>query len=76
MYNRTMKLKAREQIKTLLVARKMTISELADLLTKNIGKKYTAASLSAKMIRGSLSYNEMLIICDILDYKINFISQI
>lgn len=71
-----MKLKAREQIKTLLVARNMTISELAYLLTKTIGKKYTAASLSAKMIRGSLSYNEMLIICDILNYKINFISQI
>ena len=71
-----MNLKVREQIKTLLVARKSTLTELAALLTKETGKKYTAASLSAKMIRGSLSYNEVLIICKILDYKIEFVPLI
>ena len=69
-------LEAREQIKLLLSLRKMTITELARDLTQVTGKHYTPASLSAKMIRGTLSYNEMLKICEILDYKIDISSLI
>ena len=71
-----MKLEAREQIKLLLSLRKTTLTELARYLTEETGKKYTPASLSAKMIRGTLSYNEMLKICEILDYKIDIVSLI
>ena len=45
-------------------------------LTQVTGKHYTPASLSAKMIRGTLSYNEMLKICEILDYKIDIVPLI
>ena len=54
----------------------MTITELAQELSSITKKHYTPASLSAKMIRGSLSYNEMLKICEILDYKIDIVSLI
>ena len=52
------------------------MTKLAKLMTEKTGEKYTLSNLSAKMIRGSLSYNEMLLICDILDYKIDFTSLI
>ena len=71
-----MRLEAREQIKLLLSLRKMTITELASELTKLTGKQYTTGRLSAKMIRGTLSFNEMLSICDILEYRIDFTSTI
>lgn len=71
-----MRIEAREQIKLLIGTRGLTMTKLAKLMTEKTGEKYTLSNLSAKMIRGSLSYNEMLLICDILDYKIDFTSLI
>ena len=71
-----MRINAREQIKLLLGTRGLTMTNLARLLTEKTGEKYTISNLSAKMIRGSLSYNEMLTICEILDYTIEFKSLI
>ena len=72
MYNISMSIDARKQIKSLLATRGMTIKELAVILSKRTGKSYTSASISGKFQRGSLSYNEMLSICEILDYQIEF----
>jgi len=71
-----MRIEAREQVKLLIGTRGLTMTKLAKLMTEKTGEKYTLSNLSAKMIRGSLSYNEMLLICDILDYKIDFTSLI
>ena len=71
-----MSVEAREQIKLLLGTRGMTITKLAKILSERTGEKYTISNLSAKMIRGTLSYNEVLTICDILDYEIDFKSLI
>ena len=71
-----MRVEAREQIKLLLGTRGMTITKLAKILTERTGEKYTISNLSAKMIRGTLSYNEVLTICDILNYEIEFKSLI
>jgi len=71
-----MRVKAREQIKLLLGTRGMTMTKLTGVMTKRTGEKYTISNLSAKMIRGTLSYNEMLTICEILDYSIEFKSLI
>ena len=40
--------------------------------TEKTGKKYTSDGLSHKLNRGRLTYDEMLIITEILDYEINF----
>ena len=67
-----MKVKVREQVKSLLATQGMTITDLAPLLAEATGDYYTPASLTAKLQRGSLSYNEMLEICEILGYDIEF----
>jgi len=67
-----MRVEAREQIKLLLGTRGMTMTKLAEVMTERTGDKYTISNLSAKMIRGTLSYNEVLTICEILDYQIEF----
>lgn len=71
-----MRIEAREQIKLLTSTRGKNLTILAKDLSEKTGKHYTQASLSAKMIRGTLSYNEVLTICEILDYEIEFKSKI
>jgi hypothetical protein len=67
-----MELQAREQIKSLLAQRGKTMKELAQELSLRLNKTYLPDSLSHKLRRGSISYNEMLIIFDILGYKLIF----
>lgn len=71
-----MRIEAKEQIKSLLAIRGVSITALAEKLTNYTGKKYTLASLLAKLKRGTLSYNEVLTICEILDYEIEFKSLV
>ena len=67
-----MKLQAKELIKIFVSQRALTIKKLADLLTEKTGKKYTQGSLSHKINRGTISYNEVLLIAEILNYKLNY----
>lgn len=67
-----MRIEVREQIKLLVSTRGKNLTILANELSEKTGKQYTPASLSAKLIRGSLSYNEVLTICEILNYAIEF----
>lgn len=71
-YNFSMDLLAREQIKILLAQEKLNQKELAAMITEKTGKICLPNSLSQKMRRGTLSYNEMLTIAKILGYKIEF----
>lgn len=65
----------RIQVKTLLAQRAMTIKDLAEKLTKFSGKTYSPNGISQRLGRGSLTYNEMLQIAEILGYKIEFIDK-
>ena len=67
-----MKLQAKEQIKTLLAQENMKLKDLAQLLSEKTGKKWTPNSLSQKLRRGTLTYNETLLIAEILGYNIQF----
>ncbi len=66
-------MQVKEQIKILLIERKMKLRELAEKLTELTRRKYTENSLSQRLGRGSITYNEVLAISSILDYKIQFI---
>ena len=71
-YNLTMEVKyAREVLKLFLMKNNLSMTKLADMLSKN-GKKIYQQSLSAKLINGTLRYNEMVDICAILGYEIEF----
>lgn len=65
-----MSLKVREQIKSLLAERGITMKAAAQLLSEKTNKKYSLANLSSKLKRGTLTYNEFLQIIEILGYKI------
>lgn len=67
-----MKLKAKEQIKVLLSQENIMQKDLVKMLAKEMGKNYLPTSLSQKLSRGTISYNEVLLIADILGYDIEF----
>lgn len=70
-----MNLKVREKIKSILAENGMTITQMANLLTEKTGKKCTLANLSSKLVRGTLTYNDVVLLADNLGYKIEFIKE-
>ena len=62
---------AREVVKILLMKNKVSLSKLARMLSTE-DKKVYQQSLSAKLINGTLKYNEMVQICELLGYEIDF----
>ena len=67
-----MRLSAKEIIKVLLNREKVLQKDLVNLLTEKTGKKYTSGSLSQKISRKTISYDEVSLIADILGYDIEF----
>lgn len=66
------KMPSRETVKILLFKRNMTITNLAVKMTELTGQKYTRQSLSSKISRSSLKFDEIEIIAKILNYKVIF----
>lgn len=62
---------AREVVKILLMQNNLSLSKLARMLSSD-DKKVYQQSLSAKLINGTLKYNEMVQICELLGYEIEF----
>lgn len=70
-----MRLKAKEIIKVLLSRKHIKQKDLAENLTQQTGKKYTQGSLSQKISRGTISYDEVALIAEIAGYDINFVEK-
>ena len=68
-----MSMKVREQVKSLLASKNVSMKELCKLLSEKYGKEYSLPNFSGKLKRGTVTYNEVLIIAEILGYKINFV---
>ena len=71
-----MRLKVKEQIKVLLSQEGITQKELAKMLSEKTGHKYSQTNISQKMSRGSLTYNEVMVIAEILGYGIQFVKEV
>lgn len=67
-----MKLLVREQIKTLLAQEGVMLKELAAMITERTGKNCAPNVLSRKLSHGTLSYNETVMIAELLGYEISF----
>lgn len=67
-----MGIKVREQIKSLLGVKGVTMKDVAQMLSLKTNKNYSLANLSSKLKRGTLSYNEVLMIIDFLGFEIEF----
>ncbi len=61
---------SRETVKILLLKRNMTITKLAEKMTEATGRKYSRQSLSSKISRSALKYDEVELIAKILNYNI------
>ena len=62
----------REQIKALLAQENLKMKDLAAKMQEKTGKSYSLQNLSHRLKRGTVTYNEVLLISEILGYKINF----
>ena len=60
----------RDEVKIMLVSKRMTITQLAEKMSELSGKPYSQSLLSHKLINESLKYTEMKMICKILGYRI------
>ena len=60
----------REFVKILLAKECITLTELAKLATSKGTKKYSVDSLSHKMRRGSLDFNDVEMFANLLGYEI------
>lgn len=67
-----MRLRAKELIKTLLLQKGVKQKDLVNKLSEITGRKYTPSSFSHKIGNGTISYNEVLLITEILGYEIDF----
>ncbi len=65
-------LTAREQVKFLLLKEKMTVTELAREMSVYKKKHWSRQALSSKLSRGTLRYDEVTAIAEILGYEIDF----
>lgn len=63
---------AKEVLTLILMKEKLSITQLAKKLSDFTGKKVYQQTLSSKLIKGTLKFNEMITICDILGYEIDF----
>lgn len=61
-----------EDIKILLLKKHMTMRKLAEEMTRRAEKKMLTSSLSQKLSKGTLRFNELKLICEILGYTIEY----
>lgn len=65
----------RNQIKSLLALKCITLKQLAKMMTEKTGEIYTQQSISHKLRRESLSLKEADIIANLIGYEIIFIEK-
>ncbi len=65
-----MKFYAKELVRLLLTKEDITQKELAEMMTKKSGKKYEPSGLSRKLNQGTITFNEVVFIADILGYEL------
>ncbi len=62
----------KEDVKMLLAKEACTMTKLAEEMTRLSGKKYTMKSISDKLARRTLQYEEFLLILKVLKYEIEY----
>ena len=63
------------ELKKILLDVNVSLTELADALSKKLNKHYSMQNLSNKLRNETISHREMLIIADILGYDLKFIRR-
>lgn len=63
---------ANKDIRKLLLEENKTIKQLADMASQIAGKSITQYSISQKLNRNSMKYDEVQFLAGVLGYKIEF----
>jgi hypothetical protein len=63
------------EIKFLLSNKGLTLTYLAEQLEKKLKKPYSIANLSNKLRKGSITFEEIKLIADILGYEVKFVEK-
>lgn len=66
-------MRVRKDIKMLLLENDMSITDIAKEITKRTGKNISRSNISQKLLRGTLKYEEAVLIGEILGYELRFI---
>ncbi len=64
-----------ERFKKVLLDVNISLTELAEALSKKLGKRYSMQNLSNKLRNETITHREMLVIADILGYDLQFIRK-
>lgn len=70
-----MRLRVKEQVKVLLSQEGVKQKDLAQMLSAKTGHVYSATNLSQKLGRGTLTYNEVMTIAEILGYDVQYLKE-
>ena len=62
-------------LKKVLLDVNISLTELAEALSKKLGKRYSMQNLSNKLRNETITHREMLVIADILGYDLHFIRK-
>ena len=63
----------RTYIKTILAENDVTVTQMAEEMSKRLGKTYSQSNLSQKLMRGTLKFDEAILIGEILGYELKYI---
>ena len=66
-------MRVKKDIKMLLLENDMTITDIAKEMSKRTGKTFSRSNISQKLSRGTLKYEEALLIGEILGYDLKFV---
>ncbi len=66
-------MRVKKDIKMLLLENDMSITDMAKKMSERTGKHYSRSNISQKLIRGTLKYEEALLIGEILGYDLKFV---
>lgn len=62
-------------LKKVLLDVDVSLTELAEALSKKLGKQYSMQNLSNKLRNETITHREMLVIADILGYDLQFVRK-
>lgn len=62
-------------LKKVLLDVNISLTELAEALSKKLGKRYAMQNLSNKLRNETITHREMLVIADILGYDLQFVRK-
>lgn len=72
-YTHEADMSVKTDIKTILAESDVTITKLADEISRITGKHCTQSNISQKLSRGTLKYEEAKLIGQILGYELKFV---